>query len=339
MDFNAILTGPSEPQGGSLLPIGNVLVYFLLAFVLLTQTQFALLRTRWITQRLPISPTLAKNWVKYSLVFFVVLGVIVALLPTRYSIGLLDTLRYTFGFLSQALTLLFILITLPITFCLSLFSITAPTDSSTPPAGNLGGLPATPPPQSPAWWDLVRSLAFWIFFIGVILFALRYYLMQNTAVWKAIRAFPLFRWLSDLWAGLGSWFKGANQQISEMVNAGWKRLRAQRMSLPIAPIRRMFNLSRMSAREKIIFYYLNLVRLGGERGIERQPSQTPHAYKSILSRTLPEVENELSGLTDTFSEARYSHHPIEESSASQAGSFWDRIKAVLRSWQKPDGRN
>jgi hypothetical protein len=337
LDTNIVLLTTAESTRKNILPVLNVLIYFLLALVLLTQTQFALLRTRWITQHLPVSPNLARNWIKYGLIFFIFLAVIVFFLPTNYSIGLLDTLKYALGYLFQAVSFIILLITLPITFCLSLFSFTSKSNAS-PQSGGLSTLPASPPGQSPAWWDFVRSLAFWIVFLGIIIFALRYYLMQNTALWNAIKKFRLFRWVSDLWRNLRGWLRGTNKQISALFNAGLKRIRAQRASLPASPIRRFFNLSRMNAREKIIFYYLNLIHLGGERGIERNPSQTPYNYQRVLSQSIPEIENELDGLTDTFIEARYSQHPIEEPHAAQAGSFWDRIKTVLRSWHQPDGR-
>jgi hypothetical protein len=337
LETNIVLLNSAESTRKNMFPILNVLIYFLLTLVLLTQTQFALLRTRWITQRLPVSPNLTRNWIKYGLIFFIFLAVVVFFLPTNYSIGLLDTLKFSLGYLFQAASFLILLITLPITFCLSLFSFTSKSTQS-PPGGGLSTLPAAPPGQSPAWWDFIRSLAFWVIFLGIIFFSLRYYLMQNTVLWNAIKRFRLFRWVSDLLQNLRVWFRRTNKQMNAIINAGLKRIRAQRSALPISPIRRLFNLSRMNAREKIIFYYLNLIHLGSERGIERAPSQTPYKYQRVLSQAVPEIENELDGLTDTFIEARYSQHPIEEPNAAQAGNFWDRIKSVLRSWHKPDGR-
>ncbi|MBE0698670.1 MAG: hypothetical protein IH586_17265, partial [Anaerolineaceae bacterium] len=165
LDLTIVLLSSGESARRNILPIINVLIYFLLAMVLLTQTQFALLRTRWLTQHLPVSPNLARNWIKYGLIFFIILAIVVIFLPTNYSIGLLDTLKYALGYLFKAVSFLILLVTLPITFCLSLFSLSS-TSSTGSPASGLGALPpGSPPVQSPAWWDFICSLSFWIIFL------------------------------------------------------------------------------------------------------------------------------------------------------------------------------
>ncbi len=327
---------PGNPgTRGNFLPVVNVMGYFALALALLTQTQFVLLRSRWIHQRLTVSPNLARNWMKYGLVFFVILSVAVTFLPTDYSMGLFDTLRAAFGYLTQAVTFLLVILMIPFALCLRLLPSGGESSVNTP-GGAIGTFPAATPGQAPAWWEFIKSLAFWILFIGIIFFALRYYLMQNTALWKAIQNFPLTRWVSTAWERLRSWIKGANKQVSALVSSGIKRLRAQRVLLPANPLRKITNLSRMSAREKIIYYYMNLVQLGGTRGLERRTSQTPYKYQQQLIQAVPELEEDLSGLTETFLDARYSQHPVEELTAQQASSLWERIKAVLRAWKDPN---
>jgi hypothetical protein len=93
----------------------------------------------------------------------------------------------------------------------------------------------------------------------------------------------------------------------------------------------------MNPREKIIYFYLNLVQLGRERGLSRRPSETPYQYDQRLISAVPEVDSELRRLTDEFIEARYSPHTVDTPAAEQAGSLWERIKAVLREWKRPDG--
>jgi hypothetical protein len=324
-----------DPASKSVLPVINALAYFSFGLVLLTQTQFALLRTRWFTQHMTVSPNLAKNWMKYGMTFFLVLALVVFFLPTNYSIGFLDTIKYAIGYLFQAVAFLMLLITLPITFCLSLFSFSTQKTSETPPP-QIGALPAATPSSPVEWWEFVRSLAFWIFFIGVILFALRYYITQNSTLWIMLKNFPFFRRFSEFWQKLRTWFKGANRQISGMITEGLNKLRAQRINLKVPPIQKLFNLARMSTREKIIFYYLNLVEKSREQGFGRDPSQTPINYEQVLIQKLPDVEPELHGLTASFMEARYSQHSIDEVSATQAGNLWDRIKKALQNWRKPD---
>jgi hypothetical protein len=187
-----------------------------------------------------------------------------------------------------------------------------------------------------AWWEFIKSLLFWGIFLAVIFFALRYYLSQNTVLWNAIRAFPVFRWLGSAWSSLRAWLRGANRQIRGLVRSGIQRMRQQQVALPTRALRRVFNLARLSPRDKIIFFYTEMVRMGGEHGIERRPSQTPYVYEQRLDQALPDVHQDLHGLTETFLEARYSPHSIEQPEAEKAASLWDHIKAVLRSWKKPD---
>jgi hypothetical protein len=317
-------------------PVLNVVAYFALALVLLSQTQFTLLRTRWLWQKITIDPRIARNWFRYGLAAAVFLAVVVAFLPTEYSLGLVDTLRVMLNLLIQGLSLLLYLVMLPVTFCMSLFRFQ--TDNQTTQA------PDTPPLMPPAiaeqsatpvaWLEILKSIAFWVIFIVVIVFAIRYYLSQNVVLWTAIRNFPLFRWASGFFNGIWGFLRGANRQISGMVRAGVKRLRRPRAGSPVQAIRRMFNLARLNPREKVIYFYLSLIHLGGERGLNRRESQTPYQYEQRLEEAIPDVEEELHGLTETFLEARYSRHTVEEPQAEKASSLLEHIKAVMRSWKR-----
>jgi len=329
IDETVLMRLTGVPPHGYTAPVVNVLAYFLLALALLSQTQFALLRTRWFWQRMSIGPQIARNWIRYGLIAFVILSVIVYFLPTEYSLGLFDTLRLSLDFLIKVVNILFLLITLPVTLCLSLFNISSRQQQQDPVQPPPMIVPQQPSGQPVEWLEFVRSLIFWVIFLGIILFALRYYLSQNAALWNAIRGFPLIRWAGGIWQSLRSWLKGANQQVAAIVKRGVSRLMARRPSIPAAQIRRMFNLSRMSPREKIIYFYLNLVHLGGERGIARRPSQTPSQYEQQVISAVPEVDADLHALTGVFLEARYSSHAVEEPAAQQAGSLWERIKAIL----------
>jgi hypothetical protein len=160
--------------------------------------------------------------------------------------------------------------------------------------------------------------------------------LQNKDLLRAFGNFPLVRWFGQAWKFLSDWFRGANRQLSAVVRRGIKRFNQQRAAATPQIFRRFFNLSRLSPRDKIIHYYLSLIQLGNERGIDRRPSQTPYQYENRLKDSIPEIDQELHNLTDTFIEARYSRHPLEEPNAEQAGSLWEQIKAALKNWHKKD---
>ena len=333
VDASGLFRRFNPPDLSTSAPVINALVYFVLGLVLMSQNQFTMLRTRWLWQKLTISSEIARNWIKYGLIAFLVLAVVVFFLPTNYSIGFFDTLRYSLDFIIRALTFLMALVMLPITFCLSLFRWQT---EEVPPETEQPAFPTLPPApvDAPvAWWEVVKSLLFWAVFLGIIIFALRYYLMQNAALWSAIKSFPLFRWVGGMFTGLWNWLRGANRAVANMVRGGLKRARKQTVA-PAQAIRRLFNLSKMTPRERIIHFYLNLIELGSERGLGRKPAQTPYQYEQRVASELPEIDPDLHSLTDTFLEARYSQHPVDEQEAAQANSLWEKIKTTLRNWKR-----
>lgn len=50
----------------------------------------------------------------------------------------------------------------------------------------------------------------------------------------------------------------------------------------------------------------------------------------MQSAQLPDLEPDLSGLTDAFLEARYSAKPLQAEDAQVAKTFWQRLRAALR---------
>jgi hypothetical protein len=340
--FSRLDVGPLQPTPAGIpagLPVWISVAYFLLALLLLSQTQFALLRARWSHQKLTISPGLSENWWRWGLVSFLVLAVIVIILPREYSIGLFDTLRLAVNYLMQAFSFLMFLFMLPFTLCLSLLSLFGQrqqpneTQAQPPPV-----LPTAPPAAEPvAWLEFLRSLLFWLFFLSIIFLALRYYLQQNAALWKAILRFPLFRMAAAWFQALQRLLRGANRQARTLFQAGIRRLRASRVPSPFQAARRMIDLSRLSPRERIIHLYLVMVHLGEEHGLRRRPSQTPLDYERQIHNEMPEIDPELHALTDAFLEARYSQHPVDQNTSEQAASLLERIRAYLRTWKKDRG--
>ena len=86
----------------------------------------------------------------------------------------------------------------------------------------------------------------------------------------------------------------------------------------------------LSTRQKVFFYYHALLRRGDETGLSRSESQTPEEYAAALEKSLPTVENEISLLTDAFSEARYSRHTIKPDDVNHVKNYWEQIRRVFR---------
>jgi hypothetical protein len=315
--------------------LSYILGYFTLCLVLLSLTQFAVLRVRWSLERIPISSNLAARWLAYSLVFLLALGGLVILLPTRYSMGLLDMLGYLFGALVALLNLIAFIIVLPVILVISLLARLFGKPS---PVTALPVKPVAPSPlpavTSPTWLEWLRSLAFWLVFIGVIVYAVYYYLQQHSELRERLRHFPLFAALVTLWEGLWGWLRGVNQNLVAAVQAGLRRLRPGEPASAIEQSSRFVSLRRLSPRQRVVFFYMALVRRGGEHGLPRRPDQTPYEYSRALQDHLPGVEGDISSMTDEFMEARYSQHEITTRRASLVQSYWERIKRALRATLK-----
>jgi hypothetical protein len=78
------------------------------------------------------------------------------------------------------------------------------------------------------------------------------------------------------------------------------------------------------------FYYLAMLRRGGESGYARKPTQTPYEYARALESEIPEIDQDVDGLTAEFIEARYSRHDIPAEHIGLVRRYWERIKRALR---------
>ena len=94
---------------------------------------------------------------------------------------------------------------------------------------------------------------------------------------------------------------------------------------------RFLRFNSLSARERLLYFYLSTIRRAEEQGIQRAPVQTPHEYSTVLKQALPEVQPELDDLTEAFIEARYSLHPVTPEQTSGVLSHWKQVQQALRS--------
>lgn len=311
----------------------NLLVYFILALLLLSLTQFSLLRVHWSFEEASINRDLAKRWIYYSMIFLVGMVIVSSLLPTQYTIGLLDILSLLAGFLVNLLTLLAFLLLLPVSLLfnllMSLFSTSEePVQMIVQPPPDI--LP--PQPTGNSWLELVASIIFWAIFIGVIGFSIIYYLQQRKDIWDILRHTPILERLSQFYLSLKNWLKGVNRGLAAVVDASVQRIRNFRSARQGGKnLLGFISLRRLTARQRVFFYYLAMLRRSGERGLPRYPDQTPDEYAQVLSKRVPEAQEEVASLTDVFVEAKYSLHEVTQQHAGRVRQSWERIKKVLKS--------
>jgi len=335
IDFGALVRGIyifNHRSGGL-----NIIVYFLAGMLLLSQTHFSVLRAGWAWERIPIEPHIARRWIVYSLVALVLVTGIAFILPTSYSMGLLATMGYIFSLIFSLLSGLIFLIFTPLIMLLGwiyrLFGKNAPVASMPemklpePPKETAGRV-------QPPWLEVVQSVLFWAIFLGVIGYAFYQYFKQNKDLLNKLKQARGIKFLVQAWAWIKGRLSGFNQAVSSVIGVGVKRLRAFIVRSPAQEVWNFINLRRLSPRQQILFFYLALVRRGGETGISRKPSQTPYEYAHTLDRSLPDVSESVHSMTESFIEARYSNHLVESKQASQAKAYWEHIRLALQKLRK-----
>lgn len=340
----------------------NALVYFFLALVLLSITQFNIMRSRWFRDSLPVHPLVTRRWLWYSLVFILGVAILAGVLPTGYSVGLLGVLNYLLFAILAILNLLVTILLTPLFLLIHLLASLFGTPEAQPaPQVEIPQFipqPAAAASEPLVWWELLKSILFWLVLWGVVGYSIYYYLREHSGLAEKLRKTPLFPYLARFWAWLSAWWGGLNRQVAAAVDAGLARLRARRERAAQARPWRYLSLRGLSARERVIFYYIAMVRRGSERGLARQPSQTPYEYSRGLAQAVApppgaipddgaglvmdgaQVEpaalddaglaGPITAITDKFVEARYSLHPVTGQDVGLVQHYWQRIRRALR---------
>jgi hypothetical protein len=311
-----------------------VVAYFAFGICLLSLTRYISLESTWLQARLHIPAQIPRRWFAYSALILAGLVFLVSWLPTNYGLGLFATLNALFHLIYQFILLLYGLILLLFTLLSRLLlrdsGGAAPPIVEVPPQNNI--ISAAAPGTS--GWELVKSILLWGSLLALAVVAIRQYLAFNRDLVEELRRFRPLGWLVTAWSRFKASFKKANQTVTTFIQGNLKRLR--RLAPEKAQLGEwdFINLHRLTARQKVIFYYLALVRRANEAGLPRQQSQTPYEYADTLKVSLTEEKDDLAAMTESFIEARYSRHEIPAKTARQAESIWEAIRRVLKNVRK-----
>ena len=308
----------------------NVLVYFVLGLVMLGQVRFASLRREWRVQKIGVAAELAGRWVRYSLLFIGLAALLAFLLPTDYTANLFDAI-------SGVLEWIAIIAGWISTFFLFVFSLLFWLLSRLfrPATGDRPRFePQQAPPSlagsgsaAPGWLATLRTLLFFAAAFGVAAYVAYSYLRDHPEIWQALRRFRPVHALYRLWTALRRWFVRWPKAIRALLP---QRAMQRRAAGAVGTASRFGWLIARSPRERVLFYYLNILGRARQKGYPRQAPQTPYEYGETLSPILPEGQEEMDHLTQAFVEARYSPHTVEMEQVRRARVDWQRIKAVLR---------
>jgi hypothetical protein len=328
---------------GTRLDVVIIMVYFGLGLILLSLTQYFVMQMRWAVNRIPTSHRLAWNWVLYGFLFMVFVSSVSLLLPTSYTIGLLTLLNVIVGLVLavvQLLGWLVLALFMLVTYFLGFLSSEPQEREPLPPAP----LPTPLPLAERGAYNIdilewIGSILFWGVMAVLMAYLLIYFYRVRRQDMVRVARLPVLSTLNALIRALRDWIKGLRSQVSQTVKAGVERLRmAPVVSLP-RPSWGYTSLRRMKPRQRVIFYYLAMVRRGGECGALRGKSQTPYEYAARLSGMLRKdpawdgeiVQADLEDITERFLEARYSRHAVDNEQVSRVRQSWQRLKNALRS--------
>lgn len=335
IDFGALIRGSFvlHHRSGAL----NIIIYFLAGMLLLSQTHFSVLRAGWAWERIPIEPRMAKRWITYSLVALLLVTGLAFILPTSYSIGLLATLGYVFSLIFSLLSGLVLLIFTPLLMLLGWIYRLLGKNS---PATSLPQMTLPEPPPETVrtanpWMDLLQSVLFWAIFVGVVGYAFYQYFKQNKELVSKLKKLRGMRWLVQAWDWIKGRLSGFNHAVAAVVGAGVQRLRAFIARSSSQEAWNYLNLRRLTPRQQVLFFFLAFLRRGGEAGLARKPAQTPYEYARFIHQSLPEVDDAVDSMTESFVEARYSTHLVEREQANLVKTSWERIRQALHNLKVP----
>lgn len=315
----------------------GVLLYFILGLALLAQGRLMSLQARWNVQRIPISSdNFARQWGFYSLIFLAVIVLVVGLLPTGDSLGIFSLLGALFNFL---FSVLFFIWQLLVGLIVILFSIPFLLLGKEPPLMEplsnplvMPTVPAEPilPTESSAIWILVRSIILWGLLLVIIGFSLRQFIRQHDNVMTALRKAPIINWLVLVWQWLRRNAERTRAGLARALADGWQNVVTRLEGKRILPRPGWISFRSLDPRRQIYFFYLSMIRRGGEQGLTRKSSQTPSEYAVILEKELPSANEDIDLITRAFIEARYSQHEVNSREADGVKRIWSRIRRALQ---------
>jgi hypothetical protein len=304
-----------------------VLLYFVLGLLLLGQARLAALRQEWRELGARVGGDVGGRWTRGSLVFFALAVLIALVLPTAYTVGLLETVGIVVGFLFAVVWYAFSLLLWPLAWLMAqLFQ-----RGEAPAAPERPEMPEQVA-QGPGWIGVLSSVVFWGLLLAIAVYVIRSYLRDHPALADGISASGPARAVRRLWRTLWRWLRGRLRGL-RIALPRFGRVRPAE-AVPATRLRPRIRLGRLAARERILYYYLSLLERAGREGLPRRPGQTPYEYEPGLVEQVPEAGPGVEALTDAFVETRYSKHAVAPEVAERARVHWQQVRAALRALRR-----
>lgn len=312
---------------------GFVLFYFFLGFTLIAQSKFAVMYGVWSASSVSVDEDVAWKWAIYSLIFLFSLTFIVSFLPTGYSFKILPAIGNFLGLILEILVYIFSYVVFIAILLFSLLTMLfgKPAEDISPPSfPNLAQEPIRDVGVPIPWFDFLKTLLFWVVFLGVIVYSFSQYLRQHKDIVSWLKKAPGWMIIHRFWKWLKDQFVVLNKRVIIVLDKGAQRLRTSSPFGGVDKLRRYLSLRKLTPKQRIYFFFLAMLRRGSEGGHPRRNSQTPYEYAASLENFYPDVDKDITSLTEIFVEARYSQHDIDDGDANLVKDYWRRIRKAFR---------
>lgn len=322
--------------------IAAIVIYFLSGLVLVSQGQLALLRTRWLLDRVPSSENVLRQWPLYVLLLLLAIGLVATLLPFGGTFLLGQIL---FG----ALNFVFTLVITIFRFFMGLFLLLmAALVGETPP----GPAPAAPPPPPPPTMEALPPAAahfpawaggalFWISMALILGYAAYIYLSDRGVQFTWLLTF--WQLLRERWLAL---FGNYRQWQRSRLRSGTQPTAATDGPTQVHWSKRGLDWRRLDPTQQVRYFYLTTLEQAKEHGIGRASGETPSHYAPRLAEHIAtagkaaeegaedseKVNNDqqaVQKLTDAFIQARYSKQPLQKPDSTAIARIWENLKVYL----------
>ncbi|MDF1515804.1 MAG: DUF4129 domain-containing protein [Anaerolineae bacterium] len=311
--------------------IGNMLIYFMLGLFILGQINFTHHTGVWRLQRVRINTGLRLVWLRYSLIFLGIVTLIAFVLPTGYTVGLLDIVGYMINLFFFIANFIIFLLSVPFLLLIALLFPNRQSEVLVPetPVQVQPPQPSLPPAQNP-WYEILRSVIFWALALVAIGYVLRGYFRDHPHIFAFLRNIHVRQWIKELIYAIRSFWDKLVVNIEKTMPRVIERIRQRRNRNDIKRLRK----SGTGIRERVFHAYLSTLDIAQELGMGRKAAQTPYEYNKDLEPKLEDTAVKMTQLTEFFVKARYSKQPIHTSIVDTASETAKIIQDKLRTLRK-----
>lgn len=319
--------------------VAAIVIYFLAGLILVSQGQLALLRTRWLLDRVPSTDSVLRQWPFYVILLLIAIGFLAALLPFGGTFLLAQILFGIVGFAFNAVLSMF-------RFFMGLLLLLIGMIMGESPETPLPEAPPPPPPpvldqmppaaaQLPAW---TGGALFWTVMVLFLGYAAYIYLSDRGVQFTWLKTFWQLlreRWLM-LFGSLRQWQQSMvpgrtnpEHPLAETPQVHWSK--------------RGLDWRRLDPTQQVRYFYLTTLEQAQGRGIGRTNGETPAQYAPRLTQHLAtqqatteqptdefKDQQAVQKLTDAFIQARYSKKPLDQPASNALVQVWENLKVYLR---------